>query len=83
MANELCWGLKDVCYSAVKVFKDRHLSFTVHAGSFKLKAIGFSMADRRDELPDGNIDLLFEAKLNTFRGVTNVDLVLADFRPSL
>lgn len=76
------WGLAGVAVSSVRIFKDRHLSFMVRNGKSDLKAIGFSMVGREPELADGPIDMIFEAKLNTFRGRTSVDLVLKDFRPS-
>ena len=77
------WGLKGVDYSAIRIFKDKHLSFMVGSGRNQLKAIGFSMADREQDLPQGKIDLLCEVKTNTFRGRTSVDLVMKDFRPSV
>ncbi len=74
------WGLKGVPYSSVKIFKDRHLSFMVNG---RQKVIGFNMADREPDLPEGPVDILCEAKVNEFRGRRSVDLVLQDFRSSV
>ena len=77
------WGLQGVEYSSIKIFKDKHLSFMVGNEGRQLKVIGFNMADRQVDLPDeGCIDLLCEAKTNSFRGRTSVDLVLKDLRPA-
>ena len=77
------WGLQGVEYSSVKIFKEKHLSFMVGSGGDQRKVIGFNMADRQVDLPEnGCLSLLCEAKTNSFRGRTSVDLVLKDLRPS-
>lgn len=62
---------------------ERHLSFRVRQGRTEMKAIAWSMADRRDELlsDSGRCCLAFTPKLNEWNGRISVDLEVRDFQP--
>lgn len=63
---------------------ERHVSFRVRQENGPtLKAIGFSMAERLDELLSGGGQccLVFQPKLNEWNGMVNVDLEVVDFQP--
>jgi len=64
------------------VGRDRtHLLLRIRSGSHALKAMAFRLASRVDELKMGTpLDVAFTPKWNTFRGETNLELVLHDFR---
>lgn len=48
-----------------------------------LRAVGFGLGDLADDLPGGiAVDLVFQPKTNTWRGVTSPELHLLDIRPS-
>lgn len=48
-----------------------------------LRAVGFGLGDLADDLPGGiAVDLVFQPKTNTWRGVTSPELHLIDIRPS-
>lgn len=48
-----------------------------------LRAVGFGLGDLADDLPSGiAVDLVFQPKTNTWRGVTSPELHLVDIRPS-
>jgi single-stranded-DNA-specific exonuclease len=61
---------------------DRHLSFRVRQNGTVLKAIGFGMADRVEELMSagGACCLAFTPKMNEWQGWRSVDLVVTDFQ---
>jgi single-stranded-DNA-specific exonuclease len=64
---------------------DRHLSFRVRQNGTALtalKAIGFGMADRIEELMSagGKCCLAFTPKINEWQGRRSVDLVVSDFQ---
>lgn len=47
-----------------------------------LRAVGFGLGDLADDLPGGiAVDLVFQPKTNTWRGVTSPELHLLDIRP--
>ena len=58
-----------------------HLRFTACQGGHSLPCIAFGLAERADEL-HGPMDLLCAPTLNDWRGRTNVQLQVRDFRPA-
>jgi single-stranded-DNA-specific exonuclease len=62
--------------------KDRtHLLLQLRQGTQVFKALGFGMAEREPELKMGKrIDIAFTPRWNTFRGQTNLELLLRDIR---
>jgi single-stranded-DNA-specific exonuclease len=64
-----------------RLIAEKHLKFAVEQGNCRIDCIGFGMAERVVELT-GEIDLLFRPALNTWRGQTNVQLQVVDFRPT-
>ena len=63
-----------------RVVGTRHLQMTLTKGGVDRDAIGFNLGDR--EIPDGPLDIAFQVRKNTFRGVESIQLSLRDFRPS-
>ncbi len=58
-----------------------HLLLRLRRGTHVLKAMGFRLGERRDELKMGApIEAVYTPRWNTFRGETSLELVLADFR---
>ena len=58
-----------------------HLILQVRSGAHTLKAMAFKKADRVDELALGEpLDLVYTPRWNTFRGQTNLELIVHDFR---
>jgi len=58
-----------------------HLVMHVRHGATELKALGFGMAGRMDELELGApLHVVYTPRWNTFRGETRLELYLADFR---
>ncbi|MEM9916298.1 MAG: single-stranded-DNA-specific exonuclease RecJ [Planctomycetota bacterium] len=48
-----------------------------------LRAVGFGLGDLADDLPGGiAVDVVFQPKTNTWRGVTSPELHLVDIRPA-
>jgi single-stranded-DNA-specific exonuclease len=64
---------------------DRHLSFRIRQnGTAAVRAVAFGMAERAPELvPGSRYDVVFSPQLNTYQGLTRVDLHVKDFRPCL
>jgi single-stranded-DNA-specific exonuclease len=61
---------------------DRHLSFMIRQHRTTVRAVGFGMAERSEELiPGRRYDVAFSPQLNTYQGFTRVDLHIKDFRP--
>ena len=58
-----------------------HLRFTARQDGYSQGCIAFGMAPRRQELA-GEVDLLFNPSLNTWRGRTEVQLRIKDWRPT-
>ena len=63
---------------------DRHLKALLRAGSTRIDAIGFGMADRfqLDELRARPHDVLFRVERNDWRGVSKPQARLVDLRPA-
>jgi single-stranded-DNA-specific exonuclease len=61
---------------------EKHLSFRVRQGNTALKAIGFGMSERLDELMSqgGACCLVFSPKINEWNGRVTVDLVVEDLQ---
>ena len=62
----------------------RHLSFRVRQGNIVLRAIGWNMANRLEELLSGGgaCCLAFTPRRNDWQGRTTVDLEVVDFQPT-
>lgn len=62
----------------------KHLSVALRgAGGGAIRAVGFGLGDRADDLPAGiAVDVAFKPSLNTWRGVTSPELHLLDIRPA-
>jgi single-stranded-DNA-specific exonuclease len=59
----------------------KHLKLTLRQGGRAFDAIGFNLGDRLAEVTP-SIDLAFRLERNEYRGVTSLQLVVEDFRPS-
>lgn len=61
---------------------ERHLSLRVRQGNTTLRAVGFGMAERCDELMSegGRCSLAFTPKLSNWKGVNSVEIELNDFQ---
>jgi single-stranded-DNA-specific exonuclease len=58
-----------------------HMILQLRRGSRVMKAMAFKMAARAGELQMGRgIDIVFSPRWNTFRGQTNLEVLLQDFR---
>ena len=62
---------------------ERHLNFRLRQGNQVLKAIGWNMADRLEELMSsgGACSLVFTPRRNEWQGRVSVDLEVTDFQP--
>ena len=59
----------------------RHLSFYAAQGEASLRAVGWNLSDRYEELLDAeSVDLAFTVESNTWQGRTNLELILKDLR---
>ncbi len=59
----------------------RHLSMTIAQSGRTLRAVAFGMGDHARILPAGAaVDLLFEPKVNAWRGVRRPELHITDFK---
>lgn len=58
----------------------KHVRFTLADGGAQRDAIGFNLGGRA--MPEGPIDIAFEAQYNDFGGRRTVQLNLRDFRPA-
>ena len=63
---------------------DRHVSMTLEQHGVRLRALAFNQPDWIEELSksDGRLDIAFRPVINEFRGRRNVELHLADWRPT-
>ena len=58
-----------------------HMLLQVRSGTTVIKALAFGMASREHELRMSRpVDLVFTPRLSHWRGRTQVELILADFR---
>ena len=61
--------------------ENTHLLLQVRQGPQTFKALGFGMAEREPLLDMGKrLDIVFTPRWNTFRGETNLELLLKDLR---
>ncbi len=61
----------------------RHVSLQVEKNGHAVRALGWSMAERLQELQQGaQVDLVFEAGINAFRGRRSVEWTIRDVRRS-
>lgn len=67
-----------------RIGEDRHLSFRVSQGNTSIRAVGWSMGGRLDELVSGGgeCSVAFTPKINEFRGQRTVEMEVIDFRPT-
>jgi single-stranded-DNA-specific exonuclease len=66
---------------SVRVVGTNHLKFAVRESGKKLSVIGFKMADCEHLVANSSrIDILYTPQLNTYRGVTSIQLSLRDVR---
>ena len=71
----------DIIPQSVRVLKESHLKFAARQGDKQLDVIAFRMAERfyKESLPE-KADIVFAPQMNTYNGVTSVQLVLKDIR---
>lgn len=62
----------------LRVMAGKHLRFSVAAGRKTVAAVAFNAAGRM--IPDGEIDLAFQIRKNSFNGSENLELNILDFR---
>jgi single-stranded-DNA-specific exonuclease len=80
---EPLWGLRGVqILGPPKVVGQAHLKLRVGQGAQACDAIGFNMADRLADFPEGPLDLACLLRTNTYLGRTSPQLHLQDFRES-
>jgi len=76
------WGLRNCrIVERPRILKNRHVRMLLQSGADQFNAIAFGMAD--EPFPEGDMDVLFEACVNDFRGRETVDLKVVDFRPTV
>ena len=61
-----------------RVMAGKHLRFNVACGKKRVAAVAFNQAGR--SIPDGDIDLAFQIRKNSFNGSENLELNVLDFR---
>lgn len=61
---------------------ERHLNFRVSHGNTRMRAVGWGMADRMEELMshDGKCCLALVPKINRWNGYSNVEIEVVDFQ---
>ena len=65
--------------AAPRIMKEKHLKLRVRQGASSFDALGWQMAALGPKLPAGaRVDLAFTLEANSFRGETNLQLVLKD-----
>lgn len=58
-----------------------HLALNLRSGNTALKAMAFGEGNRASEVPLGTVvEIVYRPRWNTFRGRTNLELLLLDFR---
>jgi single-stranded-DNA-specific exonuclease len=73
------WAVHDIrSRRGVRILKDAHVEMQFEADGRLIRAIGFDMAKRG--VPDGALDIVFDARLNTYWGTSLPELHLIDFR---
>ncbi len=64
-----------------RVLSGKHLKFDVEQSGCRVSCIAFGLAERVDEL-SGDIDLLYRAGINQWRGNSSIQLQIVDFYPT-
>jgi single-stranded-DNA-specific exonuclease len=78
---EPVWALHDVQLAGrPRIVGEKHLKFSVASEGRTFDAIAFNHA--LDQLPDGDLDLAFVLKENTWQGRTTLQLQIKDIRRS-
>ena len=72
------WAINDVAISDKRRVGDGHMKLVVDLAGRRVDAIAFNRVT--DELPEGRVDLVFQLKINRFRGAENLQLTVLDFR---
>jgi single-stranded-DNA-specific exonuclease len=64
---------------------ERHLNFRVKSGKTTMRAVGWGMAGRIEDLMSGDhrCSLAFVPKINEWNGYTNVEIEVLDFQPGV
>ncbi|MGQ9661454.1 MAG: single-stranded-DNA-specific exonuclease RecJ [Kiritimatiellia bacterium] len=74
------WGTRKVQVIGIpRVVGSKHLKLRLASGGTEMEAIAFGMVDHA--LPDGDLDILYHLRLNTFGGRPRVEVEIQDFRP--
>ncbi|HDP34907.1 MAG TPA: single-stranded-DNA-specific exonuclease RecJ [Candidatus Hydrogenedentes bacterium] len=76
-----CSSGVEIIPQSTRILKDQHLKFAARQDNVQLSVIAFRMAERfyRESLPE-KADLVFAPQLNTYNGITSVQLALKDLR---
>jgi len=78
--------LRNGCLAEVRRVgqEGKHLKLTVSTKNKHIEAIAFKLGEIEEEVKEwSRCDLVFQPQLNTFRGVTNVQMQLQDLKDSL
>lgn len=76
---EPVWGVRGVqMVGQPRIVGDKHLKFLVASGGTQMDAIAFGMADH--EIPEGDLDVIFNLRDNTYMGRRSLQLNVRDFR---
>ncbi|HEY8241092.1 MAG TPA: single-stranded-DNA-specific exonuclease RecJ, partial [Kiritimatiellia bacterium] len=75
------WAARSVCVvGRPRPVGQGHLKFTVASGGVQREAIAFNFGDR--VLPDGEMDIAFQMKRDTYQGREKLVLQIQDVRPA-
>ncbi len=75
------WGLRGATVMGrPKVVGEKHLKFVVASGGVQREAIAFNFSE--GQLPDGEMDVAFQLKKDTYMGRQQLVLQVQDVRPS-
>ena len=74
--------VRNVNILGLKTVGEKHLKFSARQDAYSVQCIAFGMAEREDEL-EGSIDLLFVPELNEWKGRTEVQLRVRDWRQTV
>jgi single-stranded-DNA-specific exonuclease len=71
----------DIIPQSIRVLKEYHVKFAARQEDVQMDVIAFGMAERfyKESLPE-KADIVFTPKMNSYNGVTAVQLVLKDLR---
>ncbi len=81
---EPVWAIRNVqVIGKPRLVGKAHMKMRVGVGADSCEAIGFNMADRLADFPEGAIDIACMIRTNTYLGRTSTQLHLLDFAPGL